>query len=202
MPPATASRVNRHDGATHGMYPRPMERIDRILLSAVGVLLVHQTAYTASAMTGADSAVGHGHLAQAWWIASLAGLLGLARSISRSLKQRAHDPGNELAVFGWIAGGYVALELVERVVDGIPAASLFSEPVFWFGLAASPFVALALHRSVRTITSIVEAFGAVEPKPDWPAIPPSIPALRPIRVRVHSGHHPRSHPRRGPPSLN
>lgn len=176
-----------------------MHRIDRLLLSAVGVLLVHQIAYTASAMAGAESAVGHGHLAQAWWFASLAALVALARSITRSLKRRAHDPGNELALFGWVASGYVALEQIERLVDGIGVTALFSEPVFWIGLAAAPFVALTLHRSIRKFEAVVDSLVATPPRPTWPTLPVAQPALRPIEVRVSAGYHPRSRPRRGPP---
>ena len=137
-----------------------VQRLDSLLLASIGVLLVHQVAYTASALLGYETSVAHGHMALAWFGGSIAVLCALARSITQSLKRRRHDATNVLTLFAAIAGGYLLLEQFERAVDGYGTFSLFSEPVFWLGMAVAPLVALALHWSVRSVARLV-AFVAV-----------------------------------------
>ncbi len=132
-----------------------MQRLDSLLLASVGVLLVHQVAYTASALLGYEASVAHGHMALAWFAGSLAALFALARAITRSLKRRRHDVTSEYGLFGAIAGGYLLLEQFERAIDGYGTFSLFGEPVFWLGMAIAPLIALALHWSVRSVERIV-----------------------------------------------
>ena len=51
--------------------------------------------------------------------------------------------------------GYALLETVERAVDGLGAASIIAEPVFWLGLALAPLVAFALRIATRTIEELL-----------------------------------------------
>ena len=143
---------NRASSCAHRfVYSWVVSRIDSALLAGIGILGVHQIAYTLTALAGTESSVAHGHLQSAWLLASL-GLLGaLARSIVRSVRRRTTGHVSELALFAWIAGGYFVLEQAERTWDGYGALTLFSEPVFWIGLALSPLIALALTWSVRSL---------------------------------------------------
>ena len=141
-----------------------MQRLDSLLLASVGVLLVHQVAYTTSALLGYEASVAHGHMALAWFGGSLAVLCALARAITRSLKRRHHNAPSEYRLFAAVAGGYVLLEQLERAVDGYGTFALFNEPVFWLGMAVSPLIALMLHWSVRSVERLV-AFIAVTSRP-------------------------------------
>ncbi|MGI9607254.1 MAG: hypothetical protein ACR2P0_14050 [Acidimicrobiales bacterium] len=156
-----------------------MERIDAALLTGVGVLVVHQIAYSASAVLGLEESIAHGHLAVAWLLGSLAALCGVARAVTRSLRGRDHTASSFTALTGWITGGYVMLELGERWLDGSGALAFFGQPVFWLGIAAAPLVALALRWSVRSATRLTEWFITVEPAIDWPE-----PVLQPLVVQV------------------
>ncbi|NNC81263.1 MAG: hypothetical protein HKN94_14060 [Acidimicrobiales bacterium] len=177
-----------------------MKRLDATLLSAVGVLVVHQVAYTASATLGYESSVAHGHLAVAWLASSLAALVVLATAVTRSLRARRHRTSSLSALAGWIGGGYIVMESLERTYDGAGALSLFPEPVFWFGLVATPLVALGLRRAadsaVRAITSFVETMRAVR----WPTVAAiSPPAFELLFVSSNSATAAVS--RRGPPVI-
>lgn len=163
-----------------------MDRLDSLLLAAVGVLIVHQVAYTSSAVVGVETSVAHGHLAVAWFGASIALLGALARAISVSLKKRQHDAGDVRTLAFAIGVGYVAMELVERLVDGQGATSLFSEPVLWLGMAIAPLVAIALHWSVRSVVEHAVDF-LTPPQRTWAAGPtPLVPftTVEPAFARV------------------
>lgn len=127
-----------------------VKRLDSLLLAGVGVLIVHQIAYTSSAVFGLENSVAHGHMAVAWFGGSLALLGALALSVSRSLKRRSHDAGSVSSLATAISLGYIAMEQIERLVDGYSLFALFSEPVFWLGLALAPLVAMVLHWSVQS----------------------------------------------------
>lgn len=132
-----------------------MRRLDSLLLAGVGVLLVHQGAYAMSSLAGVKVSVSHGHLETAWLVGSLTAIVALSRSVTQSLRSREFDQAQPLALTMWIVFGYLGLEATERVVNGLSALSLASEPVFWIGLVLAPLVALALHWSVRTVAQIV-----------------------------------------------
>ncbi len=174
-----------------------MRRLDSGLLALLGVLAVHQVAYSVATAAGAPSAVGHGHLAIAWLVAGLAAVAGLAIAVTRSLRSRRHLVGSRLRLTGLVAGGYATLEAVERVADGIPVSSLATEAVFWLGLAAAPLVAVALATMVRTADELIRALIEVRAD-DWPlSAPPSLRptsiVLQPLLLRSESVS------RRGPP---
>jgi len=137
-----------------------MARLDALLLAGIGVLLVHQGAYTLTALTGEQASIAHGHLQVAWLVASL-GLLGaLTRSALRSLRHRVVGTVSELSLFASIGGGYFVLEQAERAWDGYGALALFHEPVFWVGLALAPLVALALSWSLRSVEQVLVRLAA------------------------------------------
>ena len=93
-----------------------MQRIDSLLLASIGVLLVHQVAYMASALLGYEASVAHGHMAIAWFGGSLATLCVLARAITHSLKKRSHTSPNDIALFAAIAADPRPFE---RVLEGL-----------------------------------------------------------------------------------
>lgn len=177
-----------------------MQRIDSLLLASIGVLLVHQVAYMASALLGYEASVAHGNMAIAWFGGSLATLYVLARAITHSLKKRSHTSPNEIALFCAIAGGYVLLEQFERAIDGYGTFTLFSEPVFWLGMAVAPLVALALHWSVRSVVRLIEFVGPSVRTKRWPeaatlrAFAPAA-TISPLSLRLASVVS-----RRGPPA--
>jgi hypothetical protein len=135
-----------------------MRRLDKVLLAAIGVLIVHQVAYTVSAIAGIQPSLVHGHLAVAWIGSSVAALLLLTRAVTRSLRARNHGVVDGFRLFGSIAGGYFFMEQFERALDGQSTFSLFAEPVFWLGLVATPLVAVALRWSVRAVERLASVF--------------------------------------------
>lgn len=176
-----------------------MRRLDDVLLAGVGVLTVHQLAYTASAALGYESSIAHGHLAAAWLLGSLAALVGLASAVTRSLRRRSHDVGGLHSLSRCIVTGYAAMEALERTVDGVGAHSLLGEPVFWLGLAAAPAVAFVLRSAVGSAERIAEyIIAAVAPARSWPAIAdPGLGATTVELVPLSTGSFTVS--RRGPP---
>lgn len=176
-----------------------MERIDGVLLAGVGVLLVHQFAYTASALAGIETTGAHGHLGTAWLVGSFAALIVLARSIARSVRERNLQV-NALPLAALIGGGYALMEGVERIVDGHSLQTLFEQPVFWLGLAAAPLLALALHAAITTVEQILASvLSNDEPLRVRASRLCPAPTVRrdavPAVVLVHSA------PRRGPPTI-
>lgn len=150
-------------------YTRAMRRLDSLLLTGVGVLLVHQSAYTVSSLAGYKTAVSHGHLEAAWLLGSLTSIGALARAVTQSLRRRRHETDRLSVLATWILLGYLVLEATERMANGLPASSLLAEPVFWFGLVFAPLIALTLHWSMRTVAQLVAdavcKLAAVNPTP-------------------------------------
>ena len=175
-----------------------MKRLDGCLLSGVGVLAVHQVAYSASNVLGADSVIGHGHLATAWLLAGFAALTGLVRSVTRSLRHRGTMPASLPALSTSILVGYVAMEAVERLLDGSSLVGLAGEAVFWLGLAATPLVAAALRAMTQTAHELARHLIGLGGQSEWPSAPtPSFGTtsveVAPLLLRSDSVS------RRGPP---
>lgn len=179
-------------------YTGAMRRLDSILVGAIGVLIVHQLAYTASATLGYETSIAHGHLALAWMVSSLGALIALATAISRSLRARNHAAASTRALVRWIGGGYVAMEALERTYDGAGALSLVSEPAFWLGVVAAPLVAVALRSSLDNAVRAVAAFIQTIRAPKWrPARVVAPTSFRLLTVQTDSVS--ASVSRRGPP---
>ncbi len=142
-----------------------MARLDSAILVFLGVLVAHEIAYLTSSLVGFDTSVSHGHLRIAWLVGSvfLLGLVG--RAVVCSLRRRCHDGGNVIHLAGFIGGGYFLLEQFERALDGYGALTLFTEPVFWFGLAAAPLVAIMLSWSLRSLEDAVSKLLDADPLP-------------------------------------
>lgn len=174
-----------------------MQRLDSFLLAGVGVLIVHQVAYTVSALFGIETSIAHGHMAFAWFGGSLAMLGVLARSVTLSLKRRRYDALQSGSLALVISLGYTALEQIERLADGYGLVELFGEPVFWLGLALAPLVALVLHWSVRSAVELVATFLS-SLTPQWSTRAPqpafAVVAAVPVTVQLSSVMS-----RRGPP---
>ena len=151
-------------------YDLAMRRLDSALLVLLGVLVAHQIAYLTSSAVGYETSIAHGHLKVAWLLGSVGLLATLARFLLSSLRRRKHDPGNVLHLAGAIAGGYLLMEEFERATDGYGLFALFHEPVFWFGLAAAPLVAIALSWSLRSFEAAVSRF--IEGRADAPVSAP------------------------------
>lgn len=177
-----------------------MRRLDSLLLAGVGIMAIHQIAYGIAPLVATGSTVGHGHLELAWTAGSLAAIAGLGSAIVGSLKRRNHLPLPLVTLSLLLASGYVSLEIAERVFNGMAATSLFSEAVFWIGLAAVVPVAVLLRASVQTVADLV--LHLAQQADALPTFPPAasrtpftrtgrIPLLLPIRSRPCS--------RRGPP---
>lgn len=178
-----------------------MRRLDSLLLTGVGVLLVHQSAYTVSSLAGYKAAVTHGHLETAWLLGSLATIGALARAITRSLRRRNYSQDSLRALTGWILVGYLGLETLERLANGLSAATLLGEPVFWLGLAFAPFVALVLNWSMRTVARLVSAAVGQPPQPVVTAVAPTSLAATSVRLlpQIFLSF---TVSRRGPPGLS
>ena len=174
-----------------------MQRVDGLLLAGAGVLLVHQGAYTASALVGFESTVGHGHLATAWLLGSFAALAAVARAIIRSVKSRRLQI-DVLKLAALLSLGYTAMEAVERIAGGINPVTLASEPVFWLGLALAPLVALVLHFSIATVERVVGLAMMPSPRRRTLQLRPSPPFFGQLIPAVVVDAH--SATRRGPPS--
>lgn len=176
-----------------------MSRVDSALLGFLGVLMTHEVAYLASTGVGYETSIAHGHLKTAWLVGSVALLALLARAVITSLRRRQHTSGNVLYLAGSIAGGYALMEQIERVLDGYGTFDLLTEPVFWFGLAAAPLVAIALSWSLRSVEEVIS--GVVRGRPHLPprtvdfACSLSITSLSPVCPAVRSS----AVSRRGPP---
>ncbi len=179
-----------------------MRKLDSLLLAGVGIMAIHQVAYTVAGLTGANTSVGHGHLELAWTFGSLFAILGLGSAITNSLRRRQHDPLSVPLLSAVLGIGYVGLEMAERSLDGIAATALFGEAVFWFGLAAVVPVAMLLRAAVRTVTELVLQLAATTggQLPSFGSVDPAhfgrtrrTPILLPVRSRPVS--------RRGPPSV-
>ena len=179
-----------------------MRKLDSLLLAGVGIMAIHQVAYTVAGLTGANTSVGHGHLELAWTFGSLLAILGLGSAITTSLRRRHHTPLGVPLLSIVLGVGYVGLEMVERSLDGLSATALFSEAVFWFGLAAVVPVAMLLRAAVRTVTELVlQLTAATDGRlPSIGFVDPArfgrtrrTPILLPVRSRPVS--------RRGPPSV-
>ncbi len=128
-----------------------MAMLDRSLLAFLGVLIAHEVAYLTSSIAGYGNSVAHGHLKTAWLVGSVALLAVATRAVVTSLRRRRHHVGQPTQLAALIATGYVSLEQLERLADGYSLTTLFSEPVFWIGIAAAPLIAVLLTRALRTV---------------------------------------------------
>lgn len=175
-----------------------MKRIDSLLLAGLGVLIAHQISYSVTIAAGEVNTVAHGHLGSAWLIATIGAVFGLAYSVSKSLQRRGHVPPPTLLLATQIAAGYTGLEFTERAIDG-NGFSLFTESVYWLGLAVAPTVAAVLSWLIGRVQQLVAEL---------------VPASTPVATPVEDNH-PDTAPtrnvgleillfslsRRGPPSI-
>ena len=179
-------------------YHGSMQRFDSLLLSALGVLIVHQVAYMTSSLVGYETSIVHGSLAVAWFGGSMLALGALARSLTHSLQRRNHTSLSPWALSGSIAAGYLLMEQFERAVDGYGTLSIFLEPVFWLGMLAAPLVAYLLHWSVRSLVELIEdallAPAQTYARPQRTILSPLVLELSPLVVPLDSVS------RRGPPA--
>ena len=178
-----------------------VRRLDSLLLAGVGIMAIHQVAYSIAALTGSTSTVGHGHLELAWTLGGLLAILGLGSAVTSSLRRRRHEPLSTAVLSLGLGLGYVGLEMGERALDGYAASSLFGEAVFWIGLAAVVPVALLLRASVRTVADLVLHLAT---RPDeLPRISVSasgtLPFARTRRTPIPLPVRSRPDSRRGPP---
>lgn len=174
-----------------------MHRFDLFLLSAVGVLLTHQVAYALVGLS-AQQTVSHGHLEAAWTYVPLALLMGLARSVTKSLQRRRFAGPSVRSLATYVAVGYFGLEMIERLAYGLDAVALVTEPVLWVGLVVACLVAAALHRAVMVATELALAWDSTTRR-RWPALATSARPTAAVEVAVTNVHHHSVVSRRGPP---
>ncbi len=180
--------------------PRHRRTVGRFSLVGVavgGVVLAHWLAYVlaipgAHARAQVLAASGHSYWVMAIKLAVVLGLAGLGALFLRHLDRspRTLETGQE--AFSAIAArlsllqvmAFIAMEVTERLVVGVPVAHLFHHRLFLMGLALQLLVAsggaLLLLWFSRTAERVTEALGR-------PLLPrPRQAVLRTIRIEIQA----------------
>ncbi len=174
-----------------------VRRIDTLLLTGVGVLVVHQVSYALNALTGSESSIAHGHLGPLWLVASIAAVAGLARSAVQSIQGRGLEI-SPVSLMIAIIGAYTVLESAERIAGGLGATTVFGEAVFWIGLVAAPLVACVLSAAVARLADAIAAL-VESPAPKPQSAAPSTTPRRLLSTPARLAGFGNSQSWRGPP---
>lgn len=175
-------------------------RLATALLSAAGVLVTHEFAYSLVTIFSGVSAgePRHGYLALLWAI--VGPLAGIGCSIIGIRKVRTfgelHLDARTLSAC--IGTGYLALEFGERLVAGTSLSEAAAAGVIWIGLLLVVPVAYLLCRAVEATAEVLRAVLSSTQGPWLPGAAPQI--ARPAVVFAVASHlldH--SVQRRGPP---
>lgn len=143
---------------------------DFAILGGFGTLVAHEIAYVPTSFSRAP--VSHGHLPLFWAIISPLALALVGLYIVRSLRSRSGSYSVDVTRLGLVmAGIFVGMEIVERLLNGLSVASVASEGVMWAGLAAVPAVATILARLVSTAVEAVVAWISVPAQPTFAPLP-------------------------------
>lgn len=175
-------------------------RLATALLSAAGVLVTHEFAYSLATIFSDGSAGDprHGYLAFLW--AVVGPLAGIGCSIIGIRKVRTFGQINlsVRALSAAIGSGYLALEFGERIVAGMSVSEAATAGVIWVGAALVVPVAYLLCRAVEATAEVLRAVLSSARGPWLPGSAPQI--ARPAVVFTAASHlldH--SVQRRGPP---
>jgi hypothetical protein len=172
-------------------------RFSLVGVAVGGVVLGHWVAYVlaipgAHARAQVLAASGHSYWVMAIKLAVVLGLAGLGALFLRHLDRSPRTSESEQEAFSAIAArlsllqvmAFIAMEVTERLVVGVPVAHLFHHRLFLMGLALQLIVAsggaLLLLWFSRTAEHVAEALGR-------PLLPRSRPAvLRTIRIEIQA----------------
>lgn len=144
--------------------------VDFTLLGGFGTLVAHEIAYVPSAFSRAP--VAHGHLPLLWAVVSPLALLAVGSFVVRSLRSR---PGTRMVSASQLGSAmaaiFIAMEVVERLVNGLPVGSLVSEGVMWACLAIIPIVAVVLSRLISSAVEAVVEWIGIPARPSFIPLP-------------------------------
>jgi hypothetical protein len=153
-------------------------------LAAAGTVLGHWLAYliaipATSTRAGVLSQSGHGYWLFAVQVGMVLAAIGLALLAVRRLRTRAPQPSSTFAFHRLVlyqASLFVGVEIVERLIVGVPMSQLFGHDVLVLGLLVQVVVAALGARFLRwferTVDRIAEAFRRHVPRLPRVRIPP------------------------------
>jgi hypothetical protein len=146
-------------------------------LAAVGCLAGHAAGYAAFGMSHRDRLV-HGYLSYApQFLAACVAFLALALALRVTGRLQGRPAAWPFALLPPLA--FVAQELIERLVAGLPAHAVLEPPVY-AGLAAQLPVAALAYLAARALVRVADAAArALVPAPSF--------TLRPAPLLVPAG---------------
>ncbi len=161
-------------------------------LAAAGTVLGHWLAYLIAipatpTRAGVLSRSGHGYWLLAVQVGMALAAIGLALLAVRRLRTRAPQPSTTFAFHRLVlyqASLFVGVEIVERLIVGVPMSQLFGHDVLVLGLLVQVVVAALGARFLgwfeRTVDRIAEVFRRRAPRLPRVRIPP--PRTHPVRL--------------------
>lgn len=161
-------------------------------LAAAGTVLGHWLAYLIAIPASPNRArvlaqSGHGYWLLAVQVATALAAIGLALLAVRRLRARAPQPPltfafHRLALYQ--ASMFVGVEIVERLIVGVPMSQLFGHDVFFFGLLVQVVVAALGARFLRWFERTVERFAEVFRRhtPRLPRVRIPLQRTHPVRL--------------------
>lgn len=175
-------------------------RLATALLSAAGVLVTHEFAYSLVTLFSEVSAgaVRHSYLTYLWAVVGPLAGLGCSMIGIRKVRTFGRLDLNPRALAACIGAGYLALEFGERLVAGTGFSEAAAAGVIWVGAALVVPVAFLLCRAVEATAEVLRAVLAPTNNVWFPGSAPLV--ARPAMVFAAESrllHH--SVQRRGPP---
>ena len=144
--------------------------LDFALLGGFGTLVAHELVYVPTAFSRAS--VSHGHLPLLWALVSPLALLSVGLYVVRSLRSRPESCSVNATQLGLaMAAMFLAMEVAERLVNGLSVGALVYEGVMWAGLAVIPIISVVLRRVVSTVAETVVGWIGVPAKPIFTPVP-------------------------------
>lgn len=163
-----------------------------VLLAPLGVLIGHAWGYLVAARDAGDAV--HAHLPSTAWVAAALALAAAVQVVRRPVDSVGRSAAARLAVLQ--VGGFLAMEMAERIVAGVGAHAIAGDRAVMIGVAAQIVVALLLARLLRTAAKFLAA-------------PPVPLRVRRTRGRAPVPQQPQRAPlvafaqlRRGPPAVS
>jgi hypothetical protein len=145
-----------------------------VVVVVAGVVVAHAIDYglvfpDATVRRARLEATGHGYWSVAVAMAVVAGALAVAAAVARGAERHRRDQPtaglDPLILAAWMGATFLALEVVERLVAGAPAASLV-RPEIGVGLLLQAVVAFAAARLLGAVERATErAVAAGRPTP-------------------------------------
>jgi len=176
-------------------------RLATALLSAAGVLVTHEFAYsivTLFSEVANSDAPRHSHLTYLWAIIGPLAGLGVSFIGIRKVRTFGRIDLDPRWLSAWIGAGYLALEFGERLIAGTGLSEAAMASVIWVGALLVVPVAWLLARAVEATAEVLRAVLADSPQLWLPGTAPQVARPRLVattgsRLLQHSVQ------RRGPP---